>query len=222
MFALNTYQGRLRNSTNGCTVISPLVVSHHLKSPGSVTNSAIVNVIDKECPPLLRDIRNKLELEGDALIIPSDVHDYLVDRKILIQDKFAGACGGNILDDKHTGEFLQILERGESGNHSERKTGAALFFHEHVVSIVKCPIGRGKFCFDLVDSLPRLVDPNDSNKLMASRTRCHDLDAFAALLKWYACEKFSPSNCTYIDRNDWDESMADFDPRVFQAFVWAE
>jgi hypothetical protein len=199
-----------------------LVVSQHLKTPGNVTDGAIVNVIDKECPPLLRDIRNKLELEGDALIIPSDVHDYLVDHKILIQEKFAGACGGNILDELHTNEFLKILSSGENGNASDKKTGAALFFHEHVVSIVKCHLGGGKYCFDLVDSMPRLVDPQDSNRLMASRTRCHSLEAFASLLKWYACGKFSPSNCTYIDRNDWDECMADFDPRVFQAFVWFE
>ena len=127
MFALDTYQGRLPHSTNGCTVISPLVVSHHLKSPGSVSDSTIVNVIDKECPPLLRDIRNKLELEGAALIIPSDVHDYLVDHKILEQEKFAGACGGNILDAAHISEFLKILEGGESGEHKQSQDGSRLF-----------------------------------------------------------------------------------------------
>jgi hypothetical protein len=57
VFGLGTYQGRNRNSTNGCTVISPLVVSRHLNSPGSVSDDAIVHVIDKQCPPLLRDIR---------------------------------------------------------------------------------------------------------------------------------------------------------------------
>ena len=222
MFGLGTYQGRLRNSTNGCTVISPLVVSRHLNSPSNVSDAAIVNVIDKECPPLLREIRKKLELDGDALIIPSDVHDHLVDKKILSQSKFSGACGGNILDDKHIGEFLRLLESGEKGDHMMKRTGAAFFFHEHVVSIVKCPLGGGKFCYDMVDSMPRLVDAYDSNKLMASRTRCHDLDAFEVLLRWYACGKFSSSNCNYIDRNEWDEMMADIDPRVFQAFVWVE
>jgi hypothetical protein len=196
-------------------------VSHHLKEPGSVADSTIVDVIDKECPPLLRDIRKKLELEGDALIIPSDVHDHLVDCKILCQEKFAGACGGNILSAEHMGEFVRIVSSGDGGTAKNKKTGAAFFFHEHVVSIVKVPFGN-KFVYDLVDSMPRLTDPQNGNKLMASRTRCHDLEAFCSLLKWYACGKFSQSNCNYIDRNDWDESMADFDPRVFQAFVWTE
>jgi hypothetical protein len=222
VFGLGTYQGRNRNSTNGCTVISPLVVSRHLNSPGSVSDDAIVHVIDKQCPPLLRDIRRKLELEGDALIIPSDVHDYLVDHKILHQEKFSGACGGNILDEDHIGEFLRLLEGGETGNASMKKTGAAFFFHEHVVSIVKVPLGQGRFAYDMVDSMPRLVDAYNSSKMMASRTRCYSLDAFAVLMKWYACGKFSSSNCTYIDRNDWQEMMADLDPRVFQAFVWTE
>lgn len=197
-------------------------MSRHLNGSGSVSDAAIVNVIDKECPPLLREIRRKLELDGDALIIPSDVHDHLVDRKILSQSKFSGACGGNILDDKHIGEFLRLLEGGETGDHKMKKTGAAFFFHEHVVSIVKVPLGQGKFAYDMVDSMPRLVDSYDRNKMMASRTRCYDIDAFETLLKWYACGKFSSSNCSYIDRNDWNEMMADIDCRVFQAFVWTE
>jgi len=26
----------------------------------------------------------------------------------------------------------------------------------------------------------------------------------------------------HVDRNRWDENQADFDPRVFQFFAWAE
>lgn len=219
---MDTYQGRLRHSVNGCAVISPLVVSHHLRSSGAVANSEVVGVIDKECGPLLREIRGKLELGGDALIIPSDVHDHLVDKKILSQGWFVGATGGNIMDVNHVGEFLKLLDAGEKNSHVDKKTGAALFFREHVVSIVKVPVGRsGKFYFDLIDSMPGLVDTS-MNRRMATRTRCKDIAAFETLIRWYAATKFSESNCNYIDKNDWDETMADFDPRVFQAFVWGE
>lgn len=221
MFGLDTYQGRYRCSTNGCTVISPLVVSQHLKSRHAISDSAICDVIDNLCGPILRDIRNKLQLEGDALIIPSDVHDYMVDRHILKQEQFTGASGGNILDEEHVGEFLKLLQKGEKGEHQNKRAGAALFFREHVVSIVKVPISGG-FSYDLVDSMPGMVDPKNSNNRMATRTRCKDLACLRALLKWYACNKFSDSNLAYIDQNGWDECMADFDPRVFQAFVWAE
>lgn len=206
---------------NGCAVISPLVVSHHLRSEGSVADSEIVGVIDQECNSLLREIRGKLELGADALIIPSDVHDHLVDKKILSQSWFVGATGGNILDPKHVGEFLKLLESGENNSHAGKKTGAALFFREHVVSIVKIPVGNnGKFHYDLIDSMPGLVD--SLKRKRATRTRCRDLASFESLIRWYSSSKLSESNCKYIDKHDWDDNMADFDPRVFQAFVWGE
>jgi hypothetical protein len=214
--AIDTYQGRLRQSTNGCTVISPLVVAHHLRnSAGGVLDSEIVDVIDNECGPLLREIRSKLGLEGDSLIIPSDVHDHLVDRKILQQNKFYGATGGNILDREHLWEFLKLLQADDKGAY--HKAGACLFFHEHVVSLVKMPVGRGKVVYDLVDSMP---SSNYGGR--ATRTRCRDVATLEVLLRWYSTRKFSESECSYIDRNDWDENMADFDPRVFQSFVWVE
>jgi hypothetical protein len=189
-----------------------------LRSNGSVSDGDIVDVIDRECGPILREIRGKLGLEGDALIIPSDVHDHLVDRKLLSQKGFIGATGGNIMDKAHIGEFLRLLQNGEKDVYKDRKTGAALFFREHVVSIVKTPRGNCDFFYDLIDSMPGLTDQN--NRRMATRTRCHDITAFEALIMWYASTKFSESNYDYIDRNEWDDTMADFDPRVFQAFVW--
>lgn len=117
------YQGRLSStpqfdSTNGCTVISPLVVATHVSqqytaSLYGITNSAINDIIDKRAPPILSIIRSKLGLNRHALIIPSDVHDYLVDENILPQRKFAGVCGGNILDAGHVKCFLKMLVKGE-------------------------------------------------------------------------------------------------------------
>lgn len=215
VMSIPTHQGRLGHSTNGCAVISPLVVSRHLHGRSAVTDDEIVSIIDRECGPLLRDIRGKLGLGGDALIIPSDVHDYLVDEKLLSQEAFVGATGGNIMDPKHLAEFLQLLDVGEKNSHRDKRTGAALFFREHVVSIVKVPLSPGKWCFDLIDSLPGSTG-------QASRTRCRDLSAFEAYVRYYASKKFSESNCDHIDKNDWNDTMADFDPRVFQGFVWGD
>lgn len=216
---LRTHQGRLHapnDSTNGCTVISPLVVAAHVRGGGNgVSDTAIEDVIDRRAPPILRTVRTKLGLNQHALIIPSDVHDYLVDERILPQDSFVGVCGGNVLDEGHTSELMNMLVKGKDRGSPNRKTAAALFFREHVVSIVKTPLPSGACWFDLVDSLPS-VDG------MASRTRCKDRTAFELLLKHYACHKFSEANCNFIEGHEWDDVMCDFDPRVFQAFVWSE
>lgn len=245
---LGTYQGRLGasspryDSTNGCAVISPLVVATHIfpqhvgkaqrqpnASQYSVSNSAVNDIMDKRAPPILQKVRAKLGLNRHALIIPSDVHDYLVDERILPQDKFVGVCGGDILNDRHVGELVHMLVHGKEENkHNtdgakcekscrKRKVGAALFFREHVISILKVPLGNGVCYYDLIDSLPSARTGG-----MASRTRCKDLESLKALLRWYASSKFSDSHLDFIDGNEWDDGMCDFDPRVFQGFCWAE
>lgn len=209
---INTYQGRVSASTNGCTVISALLVSHHLQSSTGVQDSSIVHVIDRQCGPLLKEIRSKLGLGGNALIIPSDVHDHLVDHKLLPQDKFLGVAGGNILDPEHLRAFLKLL--GQAQN----KGGATLFFHEHVISLIKYYDKKGNgssYSYDLIDSLP-------THNGKATRTRCNGLDALQVLVRWYASRKFSPSDCHHVDRNEWDDNLADVDPRVFQGFVWGD
>jgi len=243
---LGTFQGRLSasdprfDSTNGCAVISPLVVATHIYpqhmhrlnhqkfstsaiSNYGISNSDINEIIDKRCPPMLQTVRSKLGLNKHALIIPSDVHDYLVDEHILPQDKFVGVCGGDILDKDHINELVTMLVNGneESNNKSKscrkQKVGAALFFREHVISILKIPLGNGVCYYDLIDSLPCSTAEG-----MASRTRCKDLASFEALLRWYASSKFSESHCDFIDDNEWNDGMCDFDPRTFQGFVWGE
>lgn len=246
---LGTYQGRLASSlpkydsTNGCAVISPLVVATHIypqhvhkakpelllqpqttntTSKYGISNVAINEIIDKRAPPILNAVRSKLGLSKHALIIPSDVHDYLVDCHILPQHKFVGACGGNILDQKHLNELVEMMVKGNEVSKKSKsvrklKVGAALFFREHVVSIIKIPLANGECYFDLIDSLP-------SSRVggMASRTRCKNRASFETLLRWYASSKFSDSQCEFIDANKWDDGMSEFDPRVFQSFVWSE
>eukprot|EP00980_Cylindrotheca_fusiformis_P022065 scaffold8962_cov123-Cylindrotheca_fusiformis.AAC.1 len=211
---LKTYQGRVGGSTNGCTVISACVASKHLETHGGVTDAHIANIIDRDCVPLLRVIRNKLDLNGSSLIIPSDVHDHMVDNNLLFQHKFVGAVGGNIINPEHIGELFTML-RGEPGKTQHLKAAATFFFREHVIAIVKFPTSPTEAVYDMVDSLPTCNGK-------ASRTRCMSLDALIVQMEWYSTHKFSDSNCTYIERNQWNDSMADFDPRVFQAFVWAD
>jgi len=228
IFSLSTYQGRFKSlgkdSTNGCTVISPLIAIEYLCGPSSgLTDSAIEAVIDDKAPPILRKVRSKLGLPPEALIIPSDAHDYLVDLKLLRQDMFVGVCGGNILDPLHLMELLNMLksgssDEGEEKKNSRKKVASALFFHEHVISILKINLSNGDSWYDLVDSMPKTVDGKGRG---GTRTRCKDINCLEATLRTYACGKFTDTNCMYIDNHVWDDDLCDFDPRVFQAFVWS-
>lgn len=56
----------------------------------------------------------------------------------------------------------------------------------------------------------------------ATRIRCRDVECLKSTLLWYACSVFSQKNRAYIDNYEWDEKLSDFDPRVFQAFIWTE
>jgi len=178
---LNTYQGRIRESTNGCTVIAPLMAIHHVcnmeslktrnpilmkidvnyshdlnytaeyESDGTSTslddiginNDTITAVIDIQAPLVVPKVREHLGLHRDALIVPSDAHDYLIDDNFLHQTQFVGVHGGNILDSNHLGTFLRDFS--ECGLDDEdwkrkneggiKKAAATLYFHEHVICI---------------------------------------------------------------------------------------
>ena len=102
-----------------------------------MSDASIKNVIDNKAGPHLINIRTKLGLSQHALIIPSDVHDHFVDEKVMRQDTFVGATGGNILDEEHVGELIKCLN--DSG---DKKSAAALFYHAHVICIVKMRVGK--------------------------------------------------------------------------------
>ena len=226
IYKLGTFQGRLSasspryDSTNGCAVISPLVVATHITTSNKeygISNTAINEIIDKRAPPILQRVRSKLGLGQHALIIPSDVHDYLVDENILPQNKFVGVCGGDILDNRHIGNLMAMLVNGSEDGSRPRKVGAALYFLEHVISIIQIPLGNGACYYDLIDSLP-----SSSAGGMATRTRCKDRASFEVLLRWYGSSKFKESQFDFIDKNEWNDEMCDFDPRTFQGFVWCD
>ena len=126
VYKLDTFQGRVlmrgRNSTNGCTVIAPLIAAAHLSSGGGISDQGVEEIIDATAGRWLLEIRSKLGLSDQALIIPSDVHDHFVDHKVLKQDMFIGASGGNILDEEHITAMLNNL------NENEAKLSAAALF----------------------------------------------------------------------------------------------
>jgi hypothetical protein len=136
---LDTYQGRIRDSLNGCTVIAPLLAIHHLCDDDTLRqrndillqgkkevddldlchdtkhvglhDETIRVVIDIQAAIVAPLVRQRVGLPKDALIIPSDVHDYLIDENFLRQDQFGGVFGGNILDDEHLSKFIDTLSK---------------------------------------------------------------------------------------------------------------
>lgn len=316
---LNTFQGRVKESVNGCTVIAPLLAIHHLcnKNQLSCRNSVlnagnnssskrsefpdeiemfgkgiadevVRQVIDIQAPLVLPRVRNKLGLPSGALIIPSDVHDYLIEEKYFQAEQFAGVYGGNILDDGHLSQFLDFISTFgrregfdvDTGAAAEsRKVAATFFFHEHVVSLhrvtrrvstsfrlarkFKTPQKAGFFkkmrrkknkntpaipndeemttiteeetWFEIIDSLPlstMLMNDEDleqrnekewySHLPSTARIKCNDKRSLHATLRWYACSKFTSDDQKFVDSYQWDDKNMEFDPRVFQAFVWSD
>jgi hypothetical protein len=255
----DTYQGRLPASTNGCTVIAPMLCIQHLMvelddfyydaggDPG-LSDSAITHVIDKDSPVVLTELRRKLGLSEHAFLIPADAHDYLLDNAQLTADQFETVLGGNILHDDHLNAFISALEAVK-----HRKIAATMFFHEHVVAILKLKRvdrhGTVSWWYDFIDSLPQketlrrsdespyelcqrmgvlhgLSDEDTirEDEMVAfpktARIRCLTAEALKGVIRWYACSKFNDENMAYIDQYQWDDSTCDFDPRVFQAFIW--
>ena len=72
------------DSTNGCTVIAPLIGYRHIKWPEPfLPNTHVEHVIDADCPPILNQIRAKYSLPAGAFVVPADVHDFLFDKELL-------------------------------------------------------------------------------------------------------------------------------------------
>jgi len=268
---LDTFQGRIADSTNGCTVIAPLMCIHYFTSTDrnavpprdstwdrGIPDGLVNQVIDEHAANILPHVRRKLRLGGDAFIVPSDVHDYLIDEGLLSTSQFVGVCGGNILDDEHLSSFksslLLLEDERERKRLRGRKVAATLFFHGHVVALHVVDDGQGQW-IELIDSLPNpetWVEPRarvpsepadceetasrdwervpmeyeDELPLNAVRVRCTDVEHFDTLIRHYSCSKFTEEEERFIDSTVWEDSNSYcesvFDPRIFQAFIWAE
>ncbi|KAL7550903.1 hypothetical protein ACHAWF_014111 [Thalassiosira exigua] len=174
---LDTFQGRNPASTNGCTVIAPLTCVQYFtsrdqnrpSSPASrrephwhngIPDDLVNHVIDEHAAAILPEVRGKLNLGRDAFIVPSDVHDHLIDVGLLSTSQFVGVCGGNVLDDDHLNSFRSCLllldDERERERLKGRRVGATFFFHGHVVAlhVVDAPGGRGEKWIEFIDSLP--------------------------------------------------------------------
>jgi len=263
-----TYQGRTQDSTNGCTVIAPLLCVHHFRNRGGdavdatttttnnkatssqrIPDSTVASVIDDETPAILPVIRKSLGVSKNAFLIPHDAHEALIESERMSRDQFVTVCGGNILEDRHLGSLIKELSRVLPDG---KKLGATYFFHQHVIAILQL---RGDAAadgddddetvsFDVIDSFPNKAtfetlqpqkrpEPSSSSpepstsddpnrRRNCARVFCKDASSLKAYLKWYACSVFTPENERYIDTYHWDEKLTDFDPRVFQAFLWKE
>jgi hypothetical protein len=245
---INTYQGRMVASTNGCTIIAPLLCMHHLiETDGPLPYSGIPDfdieqAIDKETPVILTELRQELGLLEHAFLIPSDAHHYLIQNGQLSDKQFLTVLGGNVLDDSHLQAFVDALRDDE---HKYKKMAATFYFHEHVISILQVRRSSTVTWYDVIDSLPSkefLKRPEESMQELhtryglslseeelfqtslrrTARIRCTNADALTTCLRWYACSKFTDDNIKYIDQYTWDEKSCDFDPRVFQGFVWID
>jgi hypothetical protein len=308
---VDTYQGRVRGSLNGCTVIAPLLAIHHLCSDlsdeilssrnailtegfseserlvsenidetsstlpvlsmdGSLHDDLVRVVIDIQAPKVLTLVRQSLNLHPDALIIPSDVHDFLIQHNMLQQNQFIDVFGGNILDDDHVSTFISKLSK-VSEDDTNKKVAATFFFHEHVISLHrvtkqiytsiqdggtgstkksrkkifrKFRKTKGKSAenadfavveeevwFELIDSLPGkkmlnikegISDCDAIEVTSTARIRCKNVKSLQACIRWYACSKLNPMDEKFIDAYQFDSCNMDFDPRIFQAFIFME
>eukprot|EP01082_Thalassiosira_pseudonana_P009007 g8045.t1 g8045 contig27:63470-66081(-) len=233
---------------------------------GGLPDEHIANVIDVYAQTILSEVRNNLNLAADSFIVPSDVHDHLMDIGLLSPTSFVGVCGGNVLDDEHLGQLKNTLlllnDERERKRLKGRKLAAVFFFHGHVVALHVIDKGPDDVWIELIDSLPnpdtwarrstttsfassdceerepaqavsrrsdhsdddeweRHVEYDDRLPLNAVRVRCVD-DCFDTLIRHYAVSKFSREEHFFIDQTQWEDNNSHFDPRVFQAFIWAE
>ena len=88
-----TWQGRVPDSTNGCTVIALLLCIHHFHNIGQIPDNGlsdqiILTVIDDETPNILPMVRKKLGLVKDAFLIPADSHEMLMEEQLMCPEQF--------------------------------------------------------------------------------------------------------------------------------------
>ena len=180
----------------------------HLTSPepDGASNADIGKLVDSIVPPILAHIRAKHGIQGCGFVLPADVHDYLYDAGAISGEMFDDVFGGSILDAEHLGRFLNAFEAVPKG----ARAAAAMLFKEHVVCVLR--VGDA---YHFVDSLP-----SDEGRGMGTRTICADIHVLRSYLLTYATNRLAGRDAAYHDAHEWDDIQGEFDPRVFQAYLW--
>ena len=113
---LGTFQGRLvgtsHDSTDGCTVISLLIVSTHInhESKSGITDNQVNDIIDNRSTPII-DLIHK-QNEATRIISLDEVSDMLRSLNMLSEECFVDFFAGNIFDAKVRKVFWDSFDRG--------------------------------------------------------------------------------------------------------------
>jgi hypothetical protein len=187
------------DSTNGCSVIAALAVFKFLHS-GRMDNSDFVSIMDREAPPLLMQLRDKLKYGKHDSINMHDAADHLSQVGYNLHAFFVDHQGGNILSN----DLDAVVNIWASDQY--QTLGATLHFKGHIVSILK---EASKYHF--FDSLPH------SNG-RAIRVTCSNPTLLRRMLRTYAECRLSGES-KYCSSND--APISENDPRIFAANIYA-
>ena len=190
VLGLGTHQGKNTinklNSLNGCTIIALLIAMMHLRSTQAISKKNARLAIDQDALPLLDNLRKKYGLPSGAFIDLDDARDFLVECGKIPLDMMKESFGGSMLNDKNLERLVDALECND-----RQKSAAALFFHEHVLSIAKYFI-HGEVWFDFIDTLPVAG-------VEGVRVRCKGRDALMACLRKHMWSKMGQEGHAYIN-----------------------
>jgi hypothetical protein len=150
---LQTCQGTTVGSVNGCTVISLLVCSYFHNSTDNYCindDGLIKKIIDKDCIPILEEIRTMNNLDRLGLLSVYEVYPWLKERGHFTNVQFDTA-GGNVFDDNDMNSMYTSLVQGFTNN-EYRKTSANLYFRGHNLCLCMSHGEGNAICLDLIDS----------------------------------------------------------------------
>jgi len=226
---VDTYQGRIETSENGCIAISSLLCLHHVSpdpTPSEfLSDEVIENVIDVEAPKILETLWAFPDYETGSFIEPSCAINLLRKEKRLNEKQFGNVVGGNILDPADFLKFIRALHLGADElttkyQEASSKTAALFFFNEHGIAILK-----DGCTYLIIDSLPAsqsgLFGEEQSKTLIM---RCRDIVTLELCLLHYVFSNFSADDMKYISENDYSESNgrdpAKTEPRIFEGWLF--
>ncbi len=211
-------------------------------SPNATTNTYIAvcggNILDDDhinqfrSTLLIHDPRERQRLRGKKIAAAFFFHGHVVALHVLRPSGGAGPTR----DKSNAGEFDPanvVVELIDSLPHPSTwvipDSGASSDDGEEREPVPEVGSRRGIVdCDDFDDDgeeeweRPERFDDDALLERNAIRVRCTDVEHLDTLIRHYGCSKFSGEELEFIRDNEWEDKNSYFDPRVFQAFVWAE